>query len=766
MSMKIRKTVLSQLIAGVCAGMAGSMAYADTAPKSAQKMSEVVVTSTTIDDRFESKRGEPSSTSVISGKTVDEKRPENIIQVLQSIPGVTADISSGDEIKIKLRGIENQRYMGEKPGVAIVIDGVPVFERTGKVNIDLDNIESIRVIKGGASYLFGEDALVGAVIITTKRGAKYKGFTVAADTGSYNYNRQLARAGFANDWGSGHVQVSHRQSDDYYWQSGYRTDYIDGNLRFFINDSSDLTFGFEKSDRLKDKHGSVKGADQAAADPRGIIGRDYSRKYDVDLQKLHMTYSNDLSANSNLLATAYEYRDHTLFWTSPQRVAANGQSISDAAPGAQDMYTTLNDYHQVQRGAKGEWRGSAGGVGWLAGLDVRRNEYRNYNTARVDYCGMAAFRPPYTCAPANLVRAGEVFTNSQTDEAVNALYAEAKFIPAPRWTLTVNGRYDHIGLDYESGRTREVPTAFSRSKDFHVGSWRTGANYAVSGNLDLFGNLSTGFRAPSAEQLYNGSISPTSTKVENNENLKPEQALNMEVGARAQTAILGLPFEVESAIYQVDRDNFITSTVGQYGTASSTVRERYENIGGVRNRGFELSLKSDRKREFTLDLAYSYIQAKFTRYDNFYQALGSPYVRSPVLVRFDNTGNSVPRVPRHSLNSTFGWQPDSKFRLALEMDARTGSWADEINQEKLPGRTLFHLHANYDIREKGLLGARWSLFARIDNLFDHNYWTTARGTNDAANYLSGAYDNVYNANDLSIVVGKPRTWMAGVSASF
>jgi iron complex outermembrane receptor protein len=762
----MKKTILQQLIAGICAGMAGTGAVADTAPKSAQKMKEVVVTSTTIDDRFDAKRDEPSSVSVISGKTVDEKRPENIIQVLQSIPGVTADLSSGDEIKIKLRGIENQRYMGEKPGVAIVIDGVPVFERTGKVNIDLDNIESIRVIKGGASYLFGEDALVGAVIITTKRGAKYKGLTVGADVGSFGYNPQLARAGFANEWGSGHIQVTHRESEDYYWQSGYQTDYVDGNLRLFLDDRSDLTFGFEKSDRLKDKHGSVKGADQAIADPRGVIGRDYSRKYDVDLQKLHMTYSNDLSPSSNLLATAYEYQDHTLFWTSPQRVAANGQSISDSTPGAQEMYTTLNDYNQTQRGAKGEWRASAGNVGWLAGVDVRRNEYRNYNTARVDHCTMVDRSPPYTCAAANLIRAGEVFTNSQTDEAVNALYGEVKFNPAPRWTLTFNGRYDNLGLDYSSAQTREVTTPFSRSKSFNVDSWRGGANYAASDSLDLFGNLSTGFRTPTAEQLYNGSISPTSTKVENNENLKPEQALNMELGVRAKTAILDVPFEVESAIYHVDRKDFITSTVGQYGSGSTTAKERYENIGGVRNRGFELSLKSDRRREYTLDVAYSYILAEFTRYENFYQALGSPYVPNPTLVRFDNTGKSVPRVPRHGLNTTFGWQPDDKLRLALEMDAKSWSWADEINQEKLPGRALFSLHANYDIRDKGPLGAKWSLFARIDNLFDRYYWTTARGTSDAANYLTGAYDNVYNANDLSIVVGKPRVWAAGVMATF
>ena len=44
----MKKTVLQQLIAGVCAGMAGSAACADAGPQSAQKMSEVVVTSTAI----------------------------------------------------------------------------------------------------------------------------------------------------------------------------------------------------------------------------------------------------------------------------------------------------------------------------------------------------------------------------------------------------------------------------------------------------------------------------------------------------------------------------------------------------------------------------------------------------------------------------------------------------------------------------------------------------------------------------------------------
>ncbi|MDX1296478.1 MAG: TonB-dependent receptor plug domain-containing protein, partial [Sulfurimonadaceae bacterium] len=139
----------------------------------AVKLDTLSVTASTIDERFDSMKHEVSNVSTISGEQVDNAHAENIQQVLQSIPGITTEVSGGDSLKIHIRGVENQRFMGEKPGVAVVIDGVPVFERTGKVNIDLDNIESIKVVKGGASYLFGDDALSGAVIITTKRGAKY-----------------------------------------------------------------------------------------------------------------------------------------------------------------------------------------------------------------------------------------------------------------------------------------------------------------------------------------------------------------------------------------------------------------------------------------------------------------------------------------------------------------------------------------------------------------------------------------------------------------
>ena len=62
---------ISRIVAVICAGTMGG-AFADSVPVTTQKMDEVLVTSTTIDDRFASKRDEPSSVHVISGTDGDD----------------------------------------------------------------------------------------------------------------------------------------------------------------------------------------------------------------------------------------------------------------------------------------------------------------------------------------------------------------------------------------------------------------------------------------------------------------------------------------------------------------------------------------------------------------------------------------------------------------------------------------------------------------------------------------------------------------------
>jgi iron complex outermembrane receptor protein len=606
------------------------------------------------------------------------------------------------------------------------------------------------VIKGGASYLFGEDALSGAVIITTKRGAKYAGATVAAEAGSFDYYKRLARVGFAGEKGSAHIQYTERGSDDYYDLGQFGSTYLSGNGQLYLTDTSDLTFGFEKSDRNKDSHGTVKGKTMAEIDPRSILGgRDYSRKYDVELEKLNLTYSNNYSHTGNLLAMIYQYKDHTKYWSSPHRT-----NISN------DAYVRDNDQDQVQRGFKGEWRDSIKSVGLLGGIDIRANNYKNkVNCKMVENPSCPAV--------------GTVYSKDDTDEDMKALYGEVKFDPAKDWTLTFNGRHDNVALDYKN-----VLTAATGSRSFSANSWRAGANYDISPTMGFYGNISTGFRTPTQDQLFVTSTSPT-VKTNPNPNLKPERAVNKEIGWRAKTSWLGVEMDLDAALFQIDRKDFIMSTNGQYASGPAGADEQsWDNIGGVRNRGLELSLRSDPKREFSVNVAYTYINAKFTDYDKFNLTLGNPTKTLVACSAFINpatqycqtaynlSGYRVPRVSENQLNTTFNWQPNSAFRLSLEADAKSWSYADEINQEKLPGRTLFNLLAHYDVKEKGFMGAKWSVFGRIDNIFDRYYWVTARGTNDTQNAITNLYSGTYNADDLSIVVGRGRVWTTGLSATF
>ncbi|MDD3598265.1 TonB-dependent receptor, partial [Sulfuricurvum sp.] len=610
-------------------------------------------------------------------------------------------------------------------------------ERTGAVNIDLDNIASIKVIKGGASYLFGDDALAGAVIITTKKWAINRS-SVASEFGSFGYRKLLAETSFAKDSFNGRLQISERKSDGYWKDSDYLARYANGKLQYYIDDTSDLTFGIEASHREKDSHGTVEGITQAINDPTSQEGRDYTRMYDVDLLKLFLTYSKDFGNNSNLLVNIYHYGDNTEFVSSPQKYSSTGAVVT-----ADDAYTTGNDYHQVQRGLKSEYRSSGENFAYLFGADVRNNVYENKTAYLVDF-KTSAFSP-------TVYTAGTPTGDNKTTEEVYAPYLEVKVPLTDATTLTLNGRYDNIQLDYD-----DRLNALSLQKDFNVYSHRIGLTHNLNDSTTLFVSRSTGFRAPSIDQLFNGTISLDS-KVLNNPDLKPEQAVNYDLGARGNFSAFNNTFAYETTLFLLDRKNYIMSSIGQYTAATATNPQKYENIGGMRSRGLELSLQSDAKKTFSFDLAYTYLDAYFTQYDNFYLGLGSPYLPSYTQVHYDLKGNTVPRTSRHTLNLTGNYNLSASTVLSAEVTAKSSYYADELNQLKMPGYEVFNLLARHSEKYKGYT---FDFFARIDNVFDKFYFNTARSSGDRD------YNFVYNKEDLTLTVNPGRVYTAGLSVKF
>ncbi|MDQ6997957.1 MAG: TonB-dependent receptor, partial [Mariprofundus sp.] len=454
--------------------------------------------------------------------------------------------------------------------------------------------------------------------------------------------------------------------------------------------------------------------------------------------------ANDLSENSNVMLNLYQFGDHTKFWSSPVRYDATGAAVTDV-----NAYANDNDYKQTQRGLKGEWRNAGESLAWMGGMDLRDNSFKNFVSVLQDYKASPSRR-------SRVIKAGTITANNKTKERVYAGYAEAKYRLFAPLMLTMNGRFDHIKLDYSDSLAGAA--APNLNKSFNVGSWRAGLTYDMGDNASLYSNVSTGFRAPSIRQLFAGTISPTG-RTAANPSLKPERAVNYEIGMRGKVdALAGLDWDI--ALFRIERKDFILDVAGQYGFAGSG---QYQNIGGVRDQGVEVALKTDQQRMFSANLAYTYLDAKFTRYDNFGLVLGNAFSPRPGanrIVNFNNAGNQVPRTPHHKLFLAANIRPLDGLVFTTEINAQSAYFADEINRVKIGGHTEFNLVANYDFSLGANNAINIAMFGRVDNALDRTYYNTARGFKDSNN------DFVYNAEDISVVVNPGRRFTAGITATF
>jgi iron complex outermembrane receptor protein len=739
MKISTNKALLACLLVGIVNGANAN-----------ENLGLINVESSTIDDKFMSNKTEVSSVASISGAKVDDSHVENIQQMLQSIPGITTEVKTGDSIKIHIRGVENQVYMGEKPGVAVVIDGVPVFERTGAVNIDLDNIESIKVIKGGASYLFGDDALSGAVIITTKKGAKYAHNFATIERGSFGYQKLLARTGYANDKLSFHVQGSERKADGFHEDSAYSAKYFNGKIQYYIDDTSDISFGTEYSKRKKDSHGTVGGVTEAEENPESVYNgdqksRDYTRMFDVELLKAFVTYSKDFENNSNLLVNSYIYTDDTSFWSSPQ---TRDENYVKQASFDDNDYVYDNLYKQTQTGIKAEYRSSFEKFATLFGVDLRDNTYKNKTLYKVDQALYIynSWPTPSVTIP-SYYKAGDEKSNDKTNENVYALYGEYKHQLSDKLSATLNLRYDTIKFDYSDSSDNNM------KKDFNVYSYRIGTNYDINDNNSLFVNYSTGFRAPTVNQLFAGDLS-TYGSTQNNTSLKPEKSHNYEIGIRGYQGTLGY----EASLFRIDRKDFIMKTSGNYGSTDTT--DMWDNVGGARHEGLELAIKDKLHEKVSYNLAYTYLKAKYTKYNNFgiwFDDNNNTRQDSGEVDVFDVTGNIIPRTSRHTINLAFDFQVTPQFLFTTEINKKSSYYADDLNAIKIDGYSTVNLLAQYKTKINKF---DTTFFARVDNLFDEYYYNTARASSDRDS------NKVFNAEDLSITVNQGRTITAGLALKF
>ena len=106
----------------------------------------------------------------ITAKDLENKKGQSLANVLSQVAGVEVNgnqSGTGKNLEYYIRG-------GRSRQVLIVIDGVPVTDASGiGLQYDLrllpvEQIESIEIMKGAASTLYGSGAATGLINITLK----------------------------------------------------------------------------------------------------------------------------------------------------------------------------------------------------------------------------------------------------------------------------------------------------------------------------------------------------------------------------------------------------------------------------------------------------------------------------------------------------------------------------------------------------------------------------------------------------------------------
>jgi iron complex outermembrane receptor protein len=167
----------------------GFSAQLSAKEKDVVELKEIVVTATR---DWEEERKVPYNVTVITEEDIVRSNAQSVADILRTVPGVVvSDLTANRKsITVDIRGF------GEtgSSNTLVLVDGRRVnqvdLSGTDWVQVPLDQVERIEVLRGGGSVLYGDNAVGGIVNIITKKGVDKPSVQSEFVGGSYQLNIQ------------------------------------------------------------------------------------------------------------------------------------------------------------------------------------------------------------------------------------------------------------------------------------------------------------------------------------------------------------------------------------------------------------------------------------------------------------------------------------------------------------------------------------------------------------------------------------------------
>lgn len=669
----------------------------------------------------------------ITSEQIDVDQINDAEDLVKYVPGV--NVSKGDDrwgsSGFNIRGLDEDR-------VAITVDGVPQGEtlkyeggqaygyfKGSRNGVDIEALKRVEIIKGADAILSGNGALSGAVNMTTKDPEDL--LTESGDDTSFgvklgysgNNDEKMGSFSFANRTGNVESLLIYTQRDgNEYENFNTKGKDIEGAARevpdpqdretkslltkviYQISDNSEIGLiasKFERNTETDAKsfnggwYSNRKGDDTSEVTRFGVF---YSLEAETSLfDRLEVALNNQDVDFEARTSQHVEFDFGPRFSADEDRVDIRSydQSIFQLTLDMVKSFELAGQQHEL-----------------TYGLEWQDKEFQNIQTRQ---------------ANSNLNDLGWVSRNigalvPKSESDIKTIYALDTFNISNDTQFRLGARFDDISYDASADANFSDDTQTLGKVSFNAFTWTLGVEHQLTDNLALEAGVSTGFRAPTIEELYITSGTPDDWDQAPNPNLDPEYATNFDV------ALVG---ETESFNYRIgaffsDYKDFIENkrVEGTNPNTNMADPDGYltpTNASDAEIKGIEVSVDMNLGK-FGLDGFNTSIEAAYTdgEEDN-----GDPiYSVQPL--------NAVWRLSYDA--DKWGAMVLTNFIKGKENDDAYSTAADGTRTYPLylsNTATIIDLRAFYDISEN------ITLRAGVNNLTDKEYflWDNVRFVDQA-----------------------------------
>ncbi|MDM1020390.1 TonB-dependent receptor [Acinetobacter sp. VNK23] len=695
---------LSVLTAACLSISYSSLAFAEnTANNETKTLSTIVVTASR---EGESINNTPAAISKISNTDIEEKHATFIGQLVNQTPGVLMNDLGNEQHMMSIRQPITTAAVYQYLEDGVSVRPVGVFNHNALYEVNLAGIESIEILRGPASSLYGSNAIGGTINFLTKAPSLTPTADLGISASSEGYRRVDLGASntFNTDFGEHGLRISGYASDrGDSWQ-----DHAESNKQ-----SVTLRHDWRISDATQVKN--IVSYNHLKADMTGSLNKDdfdkragYSYQTftyrDVDATRLSSQMSHQWSDEQQSQATIY-YRDNSTEQNPSYTIRTD---IKNGKPtGTYSGQTTYNAFQSY--GLNLQHSATLDQVKLIVGLMA------DHSPTQAKTNDIEIFRDPNTLVYTGF-KQRQLLRDFNVDVNNQAIYAQANWQILPTLNLVGGARYDWISYDYDNKLTPSTVTgAPDEKRNFHKASPQLGFVWNITPAMDIYSNWSQGFVPPEVSSLYGANLVTP--------NLKEATFNNIDAGVRFK--LLDDRLDGEITLYRLQGKDEVMS----YTKPDNTREPR--NTGKTLHQGIEIggTWKISDLYDQRLKLSGSWAEHEYKEFQP-----------SSVL---DYSGNTMPSAPKTFGTLEYQIKPIPELLLSAEGVYVGSYWMNDANTEKYNGHTVLNLRANY--RKNA-----YEIYGQVLNVTDEHYSESTSYSNNQASYTPAA----------------PRTYLLGLRYHF